>query len=207
MSTLKDHWLSLAARYSSNTQLAEELWTEIYAAYTEPSRHYHTLSHIEYLFDHYLAYRGRLDDPDAVFFSVIYHDVVYEPTGRQNEEKSADFATRRMELLGVALERIKKARQQILATKRHERSEDADTNYLLDFDLAILGESPERYQQYISMIRCEYASYPPGVYNPGRRKVIEKLLAMKTLFKTEDFIRKYEQQARRNMEAELAQLY
>jgi predicted metal-dependent HD superfamily phosphohydrolase len=47
----------------------------------------------------------------------------------------------------------------ILATKKYEFSDDIDTNYFTDSDLAILGKSSEVYQKYREQIRTEYYIY------------------------------------------------
>lgn len=57
-------------------------------------------------------------------------------------------------------EKTAKCANMILATKSHERSEDNDTNYLTDTDLAILGKGSYDYQKYTEQIREEYSIYP-----------------------------------------------
>lgn len=83
---------------------------------------------------------------------------------------------------------------------------DADTNFLLDIDLSILGKSPEVYKKYTEDIRKEYKIYPDFMYGKGRTKVLKSILELEAIFKTDFFKKAYEKQARENLTAELSQL-
>lgn len=102
--------------------------------------------------------------------------------------------------------KIEQCAAMILATKHHGKAENADTNWLIDADLSILGQDPATYGQYTLQIRKEYSIYPDFLYNPGRKKVLKYFLAMPRIYKTSDFSGKYEQQARINLAAELQRL-
>jgi predicted metal-dependent HD superfamily phosphohydrolase len=117
--------------------------------------------------------------------------------------KSAEFAEERMQILGIPEERIEKCKVQILATSLRRRSDDRDTNYLLDADLSILGRSGEEYAKYAGEIRKEYSFYPDILYKPGRKKVINHFLGPDRIYKTNHFYDKYEIKARKNLEWEL----
>lgn len=103
-------------------------------------------------------------------------------------------------------EKIVKCVNMILATKSHDRSDDSDTNYLIDADLAILGKSPYDYQKYTEQIREEYYIYPDFMYNSGRKKALLHFLDMEAIYKTEHFFKKHEEQARINIKNELDNL-
>lgn len=103
-------------------------------------------------------------------------------------------------------EDVQQIYEQILATKSHKKSDDEDTNFLLDADLSILGKSPQVYLEYTKQIRKEYSIYPDFLYKPGRKKVLQHFLALENIFKTEYFKNKYESQARENIEFELRSL-
>ncbi|GAB5525289.1 MAG: hypothetical protein Roseis2KO_31610 [Roseivirga sp.] len=81
-----------------------------------------------------------------------------------------------------------------------------DTNYLTDIDLSVLGAAPEVYQNYTVAIRKEYSIYPGFLYKRGRKKVLKHFLEMEHIFKTELFREKYEDRARKNLQAELNSL-
>lgn len=196
-------WKELTSRYTGNTSLVDELWEGIFLRYTARKRNYHNLNHLEYMAGKALEYQMMLSDLDTVLFSIFYHDYIYSVKSPDNEQKSAEVAQEMLTKLGVPAGKIARCQQQILATKAHGNNTDADTNFLVDFDLAILGETPEAYQQYANKIRAEYAIYPNFMYRNGRKKVLQHFLGMERIFKTDAFFKTFEQQARINLKTEL----
>jgi predicted metal-dependent HD superfamily phosphohydrolase len=131
---------------------------------------------------------------------------VYEIDRKDNEQRSATEADRKLNKLGVPPEKIERVHQEILATQHHQSDGDSDTRYLVDFDLAILGESPEKYENYSQQILKEYAQYPRHIYKRGRKKVLQHFLNLERIYQTEDFHSGFEQQARKNLEEEIESL-
>ena len=158
------------------------------------------------MFEEINAVKDQTENFDIISFSIFYHDVIYDSTSKVNEEKSAEFSKERLTSLGLNHEDIQKVYLQILATKSHKKSDDEDTNFLLDTDLSILGKDDEVYLEYTKQIRKEYSIYPDFLYKPGRKKVLEHFLQLENIFKTDYFKRKYEVQARKNIEVELRNL-
>lgn len=148
MDNLRTIWNTLSARYTSNQELINELWSEIMEKHSAKKRHYHNLEHLQYMAEKAITYRGSLSDFDTMLFSIFYHDIVYNISRQDNELKSAQIARDRLGWLSLADSRLAKCREQIIATKDHKENTDQDTNFLLDMDLAILGESPALYKQY-----------------------------------------------------------
>lgn len=206
MGNLKAIWKELALNYTDDVRIATALWIEIEKAYSDKERHYHNLTHLKYMADKALEYKELLNDPDTVMFSIFYHDIVYNTKGKDNEQKSADIAKSRLESIGVPTDKISRCQNLIMATKEHNVNSDNDTNYLIDFDLAILGDTPENYKEYRKGIRNEYSIYPDFLYNKGRKKVLRHFLNMGRIFKTEVFHENYEKQARDNLKTELQEL-
>ena len=211
MDKLRNIWYELTSRYTDHTELMDELWTEIEKRYSEKKRYYHNLTHLEYMLEKAMHYKDRLTDTDTVLFSIFYHDIIYNIRRKDNEQKSADFAKSRLTRLELPSDQIARCQHQIMATahqtaKDHPAHKDPDTHYLVDFDLAILGESREVYEDYAKKIRKEYAIYPAFLYKKGRKKVLHHFLGMDRIFKTKKFQDQYEQQARENLKAELLEL-
>ncbi len=200
---LKSTWQALTSTYTDKLEMIEEVWQEIERAYTKSNRHYHNLSHLEFMINKAVRYKHKIKDFDSILFSIFYHDIFHNIKRQDNEKKSAEIATDRLNKLGVPSDKILVCKDQIMATKEHKRNASQDTNFLLDFDLAILGDSPEIYKAYIMKIRKEYAMYPDFLYKMGRKKVIQHFLNMPSIFKTEEFLNNYEQQATENLKAEL----
>lgn len=199
---LKDRFEKLCLNFTKDKNLIENSWNEIEKKYSEKSRHYHNLRHLENMFEEIDAIKDQIENFDIISFSIFYHDVIYDSTSKVNEEKSAEFSKERLTSLGLNNEDIQKVFLQILATKSHKKSDDEDTNFLLDADLSILGKDDEVYLEYTKQIRKEYSIYPDFLYKPGRKKVLEHFLQLESIFKTDYFKRKYEVQARRNIESE-----
>jgi predicted metal-dependent HD superfamily phosphohydrolase len=200
---LKETFIQLIGNYTSDTRLVRQLWNEIETNYSGKKRHYHTLAHLENLLQQLNNAKGQIKDWTTVLFTLYYHDIIYNPLKTTNEEKSAEFAQNRMQLVGVPQPIIDNCVNQILATKKHLLSVDNDTNIFTDADLCILGQPWEVYEKYYKQVRKEYALYPDLIYIPGRKKVLQHFLQMEQIFKTPYFFKKVEGQAKENLKKEL----
>jgi predicted metal-dependent HD superfamily phosphohydrolase len=199
---LTDRFLQLVAGYTANPSLANSLWLEIFAKYSEPGRHYHTTEHLEKILAELDEVRHQITDWDTMLFALFYHDIIHTAISSANETESARIAKQRLAEIGYPEEKIAKCKSMILATKNHQLSDDPDTNFLIDADLAVLGQDTANYQQYAEDIRKEYAVFPDLLYDYGRKKMIQHYLKMKPIYKTDHFFYKYESQARKNLENE-----
>lgn len=201
-----DVFTNLCSTYSQNTSLIEHLWADISKAYSHKSRHYHNLDHLTNMLAQLQSCRDLVTDWDSVLFALFYHDFIYNPTSKDNEEKSAAEAGKKLKILGVPPEKITLVNELILATKSHKEYTNSDVNLFTDADLSILGSSPAEYEQYRSNVRKEYSIYPDILYKPGRKKVLQHFLDMHYIFKTEFFRTKFESSARTNINNELKSL-
>lgn len=193
-------------RLGATPLVAHKIKHTIEVAYSKPSRHYHTLAHLDHVNEQLAHVRDQLQDPDAVTFAIAYHDFCYQIRSTSNERRSAKKAQEELGLAGINADTIHRCTRHILATARHHWGDDPDTNLFTDADLSVLGSAPEAYEVYVRQIRAEYSIYPDALYRPGRRKVLEHFLAMDRIFKTEWFHQRYEEQARINLRNELVAL-
>jgi predicted metal-dependent HD superfamily phosphohydrolase len=200
---LKDTFTNLTRTYTDDSKLTEGLWQTIESAYSETTRYYHNLSHLEHLIGQLTELKHLIKDWDSVLFAVFFHDIVYQATSAKNEENSAKLARKHLSDMHVSSDSINKVCSMILATKGHASTGDSDTDIFLDADLCILGHSWDVYVKYATQIRQEYARFPDFLYYPGRRKVIVHFLEMNRIFKTEYFFNKYEDCARENLLREM----
>ena len=203
---LTDTFLQLVNKYAKNNELATNLWLEIFTKYSEPKRHYHTSEHLEAIIKELTQVKDKINDWDTTLLAVFYHDIVYKASSNTNEGDSAKLAMTKLTEIGYPAPKIAHCANMIRATKLHEPADDNDTNYLIDADLAILGAAPYEYQKYTEQIREEYAIYPDFMFNAGRKKALQHFLQMESIYKTEHFKNKYENQARTNLNNELTEL-
>lgn len=198
---LRTRFLDLISKYSNDDEYNQNCWNKVESGYTNASRHYHDLSHLENMFEKLGYVKDEIEDMDAVCFSIFYHDIVYKVTQSDNELKSAEALEN--DLSTTSFDRIQKCKSQIEATKNHERSEFQDTNILLDLDLSILGADWEVYEDYTKNVRKEFKIYPNFLCRKGRKKFLKTFLAKNQIFKTDYFIENFEQQAIKNLKREL----
>ncbi len=200
---LKSTFISLIANYTKNDILINELWIDIEKKYSTKKKYYHTLVHLENILKELLKVKGEIKNWNVVLFSLYYHDIIYNSSKSDNEEKSAEYAERQMKKLLVEVNLIEGCKRQILATKTHSLSAENDINYFIDADLSVLGERWEIYKEYFINVRKEYSIYPKIIYNSGRKKVLVHFLESKKIFKTDFFYNKYEVQAKQNLQKEI----
>ncbi|KIC95611.1 hypothetical protein [Flavihumibacter solisilvae] len=200
---LRETFIALVAKYTDDDRLPNELWTEIEKQYTSKKRHYHTLQHLDNLLAQLTELKHKIQNWETLLFTLYYHDIIYNPLKSDNEEKSGDLAEKRLQQISVSSDTIELCKKQILATKSHLESADNDTNYFTDADLSILGQGWETYSSYYKSVRMEYSMYPDFLYHPGRKKVLHHFLTMDRIFKTDFFYKKFETQAKQNLQKEL----
>jgi len=184
----------------SDSESATNLWLDVGSRYCEPLRHYHTLDHIAAS----LAHLDAVEVNAAVEGAIWFHDVIYDPARRDNEEQSAAFflETTRPWIDPDLAERIQLL---IMATDpRTERIEHPDHALITDIDLAILGAEAADYDAYAKAIRAEYGHVPDEEFRMARAAVMKRFLDA-PIYRTPTF-RHLEAQARRNIEEELAAL-
>jgi len=194
--SLHDRFLGLATAHGAASETAERWWRELERRYSEPHRHYHTLTHIEQMLE-VLPHA-----PETVLAAVWFHDAAY--SGSQDEERSAALAREALEHLRFPAETIALVEQWILATKTHQAASlPPDGQRFLDADLSILGSDHERYRRYTEEVREEYAPIPEPVFRGGRAAILTRFLERPRIYATDEFYEKFEQRARENMEWEL----
>lgn len=191
--------------YSADVSRCETLWDEIEKAYTSSGRYYHTLEHLDAMMMELDSFRHQFEHWDAVVFATAYHDFVYSTVWRNNELRSAGVAAKRLKSIGCPENLQTICRRLIMATKEHKLADD-ETNLFIDADMSILGTSVEKYEDYAHRIRQEFNLYPHVAYNSGRKKALRGFLNMPAIFKTKEFAARYEKNARRNIEMEIAEI-
>lgn len=202
---LKSEWRKDAARFSASE--APAIFVNLVARHSEPQRHYHGLSHLTALLDLLAKHAPHIQPGSANRLAIWWHDAIYDPTAKGNEEQSAILARNDLAELGAPAGLIEDVAAIILATKNHWAGPSlGEHDLFLDADIAILGAPPAIYDAYTAAVRKEYAWAPDDAFRAGRSAFLTKALTWPRLFRTDTFEASYATQARSNMQRELALL-
>jgi predicted metal-dependent HD superfamily phosphohydrolase len=193
-----ERWLGLCKRLGVASP-AHAGYDSIARCYAEPQRAYHTLQHIEECLAEFDAVRGQTIRAHEAEAALWLHDVVYDPRAEDNEERSAEWARRALGQAGVRDEVVGRIAGLIVATRHTSPPDDPDACFVVDIDLAILGQAPERFDEYERQIRQEYAWTPEGEFRSARARILRAFQARPHLYQTEFFRACYEARARENL--------
>ncbi len=181
-------WQALAANIGLDRAKSQQFGDYLLAQYSGSGRHYHGVGHIVSMLDGFDALKATFEHPLAAELAIFFHDVIYDPSRRDNEEQSAK---KMQDLLGGLVDRtlLETAGGSIEATRQHTLTPSHDTNLLLDLDMAILGQPWPVYERYAQGVMQEYLPvYGEMAYRHGRRTLfLEPTIAHGTVFLTDDF--------------------
>lgn len=184
----------------------DSYWKELTTKYTEPFRKYHNLNHLLELFKYFDTYKQELERPNEVAYAIFYHDIIYNIWSKKNELNSAELAVKYLSNVELGGESVERIFNLIVVTKDHTPNKNQDEKWMIDFDIAVLGQHWDIYYKYTQHIREEYASVPNFMYKKGRRKVLRRFLNKNRLYKTNIFYQLYEDNAKYNIKKELESL-
>ncbi len=200
-------WTDTMAKFGIAPKDWSDQWKMLLSLYEEPTRFYHTITHIDKMAEAMRHFSP--DAPDAMRFAILYHDSIYETRRQDNEEQSAALALTVLDHFGLSAELQTQTSDLILCTKTHQMLSTnlADVSgTFLDLDLLILGTPPEVYADYSKKIRQEYEWVPEPQYRSGRAKVLHSFLDRKKIFFSEEIRDTFENRARANLQSELVEL-
>lgn len=203
---IKEVWDMLSYQLSIPKSDSHKILDEIIERYTESHRSYHNLSHIYSMLMMAEEYYDFIGNPILFELSIWFHDLIYDPSRNDNEEKSAERA---LELLSpfLADSFLENLKKMILSTIEHSPIlKDHDNELFLDLDMSVLAAETKIYEEYTSAIRKEFNIFSDEIYQTGRISVLEKLIEGDSLFLTQFFKDNFEKQAIGNIKNEIAHL-
>jgi predicted metal-dependent HD superfamily phosphohydrolase len=196
-------WRELAAELGLDAARSERVGDHLMAQYSNNDRHYHGMGHIVSMLEGFDAIEADFKEPLAAELAIFFHDVIYDPSRRDNEEQSAK---KMIGLLGGRVDHglLESAARSIEATRQHALTASHDANLLVDLDMAILGQPWPVYERYADGVMREYLPvYGEMAYRHGRRTLfLEPTIAHGAVFLTEAF-QSLNPQAIRNMQREI----
>ena len=174
--------------------------------YSESHRHYHNCQHISDCLREFDFGAEMASERRALEIAIWFHDAIYDPRAVDNEEQSAQLASRFASETGVGKEVQAAVSQLVLATKLHDGSLHPDAVLMVDIDLSILGKPAEQFWNYEHQIRREYEWVPENLFATKRAEILERFLSRPRIFGTQPFFSKYEAQARVNLNESVRRL-
>lgn len=201
MRTTLESWMPLWQRLEAVGD-AVAWHASLLTAYAEPQRAYHSLQHLEECLCVFDAAKssGLIQHPDLIEMALWFHDAVYDPKSSENEALSAQMA---VEALGDGESACEVARL-ILLTKSHQPGDGLDDAWIIDIDLAIFAQVPERVMEYERQIREEYAWVAESVYREKRAEILTGFLKREQIYLTAWAREQFEERARKNLRALIA---
>lgn len=185
---------------------ASGLLERLNTAYCEPQRHYHTQQHLQECLQHLARVWGQAERPGELALALWFHDAVYDVQAHDNEAQSAAWAQRELRASGAPAEVAERVAALIMVTCHAALPQSPDECLLVDIDLAILGASPERFDEYESQVQREYSWVPPDFYRARRLEVLRQFDARQPIYQTPLWRQAWEAQAHANLQRSILQL-
>lgn len=175
---LHSQWQNLISQLGVPVDVSCVWWSELRDMYgLDPWRFYHNLRHV---FD--LVHLAQMEAaPPPLLLAILFHDCVYQPQSKTNEDDSILVFRRFVNDISVIpKETGEMVETAIKLTKEHTGALASDLSSLdpwipifLELDLAILGSAPERYREYSQAIRKEYQHVPEEIFREKRSELLE----------------------------------
>ena len=138
--------------------------------YSQPHRFYHNIDHISDMIE-----KAGSDLDDELFLAIVYHDIVYDPLQKDNEEKSAELFREEAKRTNLSEKSIQRIGNAILATKHHKPLNLLEQK-LIDLDLSIFTAPIEKQIEFEKNIFKEYQHFDFRVYKDTRLKILNSFL-------------------------------
>lgn len=188
-----------------DADVSPALRTELLQRWNEPHRRHHNQRHLDEVLAALETLRaGGLDfEARPVVLAAWFHDAIYQPLSADNEQASADLAR---QLLAGDPEVDEVVRLVVLTTQHRPEPGDRNGIALSDADFAVLGASPERYDEYAVNVREEFHQVPDDLFSSGRNGLLAEFLERDRIFASAPAHQRWEAQARVNIGREIDQV-
>lgn len=147
----------------------QQTYEELIRRYSEPHRVYHNLQHLQECLHVHRLVGAACQAPAEIDLALWFHDAIYEPLRSDNELRSAQWLDEVARDSGLGDEMRRRLYDLVMVTRHDGAPVSTDEAVLVDTDLAILGASTERFDEYDQQVRREYQHVPLPVYRLKRR--------------------------------------
>ena len=147
----------------------------ILSMWNESHRSYHNLNHLNDLISQINENKSKYSEKEyeKLILTALFHDVVYDPASKTNEEDSANF------LIECAVDKknsdILDVKQMILDTKTHNSTTNLSESFN-KYDMNIVERDFDQLLEWERGISEEYSIYSKEEYKMGRLKFLESIL-------------------------------
>lgn len=184
----------------------EQAYAMLLQKYQEKHRAYHNVAHINDCLSQLDQLPALHPEAREIELAIWFHDVIYDPYGKDNERKSAQKAELFIFDNVADDEPGKRISDLIMATLHQAPPTNSAEALIMDIDISILGRDETSYQRYTEQVRQEYRFVPRFLYRTKRVEILQKFLQRESLYSTPYFQEQYEEQARKNIAQEIEQL-
>ena len=199
-------WFDLCYRNNIDINIAIAMCEKLVDAYSEPNRHYHSMTHVYSCLNLLDGLPVSGQTKDILEFATWFHDYIYDPQSDTNELESAEFATNWLAAQNVPYANEVKEIIELTADHGNEVLTDDVQQIFHDLDMAILGATSDDYMHYARSIRKEYEHLTDKEYRTGRASFLSAVDKKEAIYKTDAFRDLFELNARENIRSELANL-
>lgn len=211
MASIEGSWKE--ATEGLNIDVCETWFTRIQEAYSEEKRTYHNLDSLREKLTCYYEIKNNLKNPRAVLLALFFQNFEYDPKALDGENKNLEHFNKFADEADLSVDSELREQTCELLKVAATHSTDAhkeggafggeDAHYFLDLDMAVLGSPPEIYAEYRERVRGEYSFLSEPMYTALRLKVLQNFVQIPNIFATKEFRDRFEEQARRNIQAEV----
>ena len=199
-------WFDLCYRNNIDINIAIAMCEKLVDAYSEPNRHYHSMTHVYSCLNLLDGLPVSGQTKDILEFATWFHDYIYDPQSDTNELESAEFASNWLAAQNVPYANEVEEIIELTADHGNEVLTDDVQQIFHDLDMAILGATSDDYMHYARSIRKEYEHLTDKEYRTGRASFLSAVDKKEAIYKTDAFRDLFELNARENIRSELANL-
>ncbi|KAJ8664903.1 hypothetical protein QAD02_006565 [Eretmocerus hayati] len=214
MASIEESWKE--ATEGLNKSVCDSWLTKLKEMYSQERRTYHNLDSVASKLQRCQEIKHKLKNPKAVLLTLFFQNFEYDPKDLDGENKNLGHFNTFAEEAGIPKDSplLKETQALLRIATTHSTDEhkidgaygEQDAHYLLDLDMSVLGDNPDKYAEYREKIRGEYSFLSKTMYTALRLKVLQNFLLIPNIFATKEFREKYEDQARANIESEIKYL-
>ncbi len=200
---LMHRWKALCQGLGLSARLAHLQGQGLINSWDHLPRHYHDTTHLMACLGGLDQVKNQMQDPNAAELALWFHDAIYWPRRKDNEERSAQWAAQFMTTAGLPVTQRDQVVRLILETKHSARPSQGDARFVIDIDLGILGQNDAAYKAFERNVRKEYRWVPWIDYVKRRSAVLQSFLDRPRIYSTDWFRERLETQARSNLQRQI----